>query len=158
MKKILLLSFLFLSSCGFSPLYKEVANQGGGVPVKVSPIPDQYGFTMRQIIQNKLGDASETQYTLNVAAPTFSSWDQTIDDKKFATIMGVRGSAHYTLIENATHKEILNSSTSLTSSYSVIKDPYATTVGERKVKKELAEQLAEQISLHVLGTLVGVKH
>ena len=136
MKKILLLSFLLLSACGFSPLYKEVTSKEGNVPVKVAPIPDQYGFAMRQIIQNKLGSASDTQYTLNVNAPTFSTWDKTIDDKNFATMMGITGTVHYTLVENKTHKEILNSNTSLTSSYTVVKDPYATTVAERKVKKE----------------------
>ena len=156
MKKLFLISFLLLSACGFSPLYKKVSTQEGNVPVKVSPIPDQYGFAMRQIIQNKLGNSSNSQYTLNVSAPFFSTWDQTIDDKNFATMMGISGSVSYTLIENKTHKEILNSSTSLTSSYSVVKDPYATTVAERKVKKELAEQLAEQVSLHVLVTLAGM--
>ena len=156
MKKIFLLSFLLVSACGFSPLYKEVASQEGNVPVKVAAIPDQYGFAMRQIIQNKLGEATDTQYTLDVSAPTFSIWDQTIDDKNFATIMGITGTVHYKLTENKTHKEVLNSNTSLTNSYSVVKDPYATTVAERKVKKELAEQLAEQVSLHVLAALAGI--
>ena len=156
MKKLFLISFLLLSACGFSPLYKEASTQEGNVPVKVAPIPDQYGFAMRQIIQNKLGNSSDSQYTLNVSAPSFSTWDQTIDDKNFATMMGISGSVSYTLIENKTHKEILNSSTSLTSSYSVVKDPYATTVAERKVKKELSEQLAEEVSLHVLVTLAGM--
>ena len=156
MKKFLLSSFLLISACGFSPLYKEVATQGGSVPVKVAPIPDQYGFSMRQIIQDKLGGASDPQYVLNVSPPSFHTWDKTIDDKNFATMMGITGTVHYTLTENKTHKEILNSDTALTSSYSVVKDPYATTVAERKVKKELADQLAEQVSLHVLAALAGL--
>ena len=156
MKKLILFSFLFLSACGFSPLYKEVSTQGDSVPVKVAPIPDQYGFAMRQVIQNKLGNSSDSQYTLTVSAPTFSNWDQTIDDKNFTTIMGISGSVDYFLTENTSHQKVLNSSVSLTSSYSVVKDPYATTVAERKVKKELAEQLAEQVSLHVLAVLAGV--
>ena len=158
MKKFLFGFVLFLSACGFSPLYQEVTVDTGNVPVKVAPIPNQYGFAMRQIIQNKLGDSSDFQYTLTVSAPTFSSWDQTIDDKNFATMMGITGSVGYQLTENKTHKEILNSSTSLNSSYSVVKDPYATVIAERKVKKELAEQLAEQVSLHVLSPLAGVRN
>ena len=156
MKKLLLLFILLTSACGFSPLYKEVTSQEGNVPVKVASIPDQYGFAMHQIIQNKLGNATDTHYTLTVSAPTFSSWDQTIDDKNFATMMGITGTIYYTLTENKTHKKILNSRTSLTNSYSVVKDPYATTMAERKVKKELAEQLAEQVSLHVLAALAGL--
>ena len=156
MKKFLLTIFLFLSACGFSPLYKEVTIQNGNGAVKVTPIPGQYGSVMCQIIQDKLGNNSDSRYTLSVSSPVFSSWDQTIDNKNFATMMGITGKSSYTLVENKTNKPIVSSSTSLSSSYSVVKDPYATTVAERKVKKELAEQLAEQISLHVLGALTGV--
>ena len=158
MKKLLFATFLFLSACGFSPLYQSVPTEEGNVPVQVEPIPDQYGFSMRQIIQNKFGNSKDTSYTLTVSAPTFHSWDQTIDDKNFTTIMGIRGTVHYKLTENKTKKVLLNDSTLLTSSYSVVKDPYATTIAERKVKKELSEQLAEQVSLHVLGTLAGVRN
>lgn len=156
MKKFLLTIFLFLSACGFSPLYKEVTIQNGNGAVKVAPIPGQYGSVMCQIIQDKLGNNSDSRYTLSVSSPVFSSWDQTIDNKNFATMMGITGKSSYTLVENKTNKPIVSSSTSLSSSYSVVKDPYATTIAERKVKKELAEQLAEQISLHVLGALTGV--
>lgn len=156
MKKFLFTFLFFLSACGFSPLYKEVITEGNFVPVQVNPIPDQYGSAMRQVIQNKLGNSADSHYTLTVSAPNFYSWDQTIDDKNFATIMGISGRVDYFLIENTTHQKVLDSSVSLSSSYSVVKDPYATTMAERKVKKELAEQLAEQISLHVLAALAGV--
>ena len=155
MKKILFGFLLLLGACGFSPLYKEVGTEN--VPVKVEPIPDQYGFLMKKIIQEKMGESDKFLYTLTVSAPKFSSNDQTIDSKNFATMMGVRGSVSYKLVENATQKVLVNSSASLGSSYSVVKDPYATTIAERKVKKELAEQLAEQVSIHVLGALAGVR-
>lgn len=156
MKKLLFATFLFLSACGFSPLYKSVSTEEGNIPVQVEPIPDQYGFSMQQIIQNKFGNLEDSSYTLTVSAPTFHSWDKAIDDKNFTTIMGIRGTVHYKLTENKTKKVLLDDSTFLTSSYSVVKSPYATTVTERNVKKELAEQLAEQVSLHVLAALAGV--
>ena len=156
MKKLFLGLFLFLSACGFSPLYQNITAESTDVPVKVAPIPNQYGFSMRQIIQDKMGSFDTPLYTLTVSSPSFSSWDQTIDSKNFATIMGIRGTVHYQLIENGTKKVILDNGISMNSSYSVVKDPYATVVAERKVKKELADQLAEQISLHVLGTLAGI--
>jgi len=155
MKKLFLLC-LFLTGCGFTPLYQSKNIENGNVPVYVAPIPDQYGFNMRQTIQNKMGKSEEKLYVLTVDAPSFHTWDQTIDSKNFATIMGISASVSYRLTEKATQKVLLNTSTSLSSSYSVVKDPYATTVAERKVKKELAEQLADKVSLHVLGTLTGV--
>ncbi|MGN0920054.1 MAG: hypothetical protein ACI4OR_04810 [Alphaproteobacteria bacterium] len=153
MKKILFGLLFFLGACGFSPLYQKGTGGDNKIPVKVAPISNQYGFTMRQVLQSKFGSTPQPLYTLTVSAPVFSSWDQTIDDKNFATMMGITGTVKYQLTNIKTHQEILNSSTSLTSSYSVVKDPYATTIAERKIKKELAEQLAEQVSLHVFGTL-----
>ena len=157
MKKLLFIFLLFLGACGFSPLYKEVMVSEESVSVKVDPIPDEYGVSMRKIIQGKMGISEKPLYTLIVSAPSFSSWDQTIDSKNFATMMEISGVVSYKLVENKTKKVILSSSTSLSGSYSVVKDPYATTVAERKVKKELAEQLADQVSIHVLGALSGVR-
>ena len=157
MKKLLFVFLFFLGACGFSPLYNEVMVAEENVSVKVDPIPDEYGFLMRKIIQGKMGISENPRYTLTVSAPRFSSWDQTIDSKNFATMMEVRGVVSYKLVENSTKKVLVNSSTSLSGSYSVVKDPYATTVAERKVKKELAEQLADQVSIHVLGALSGVR-
>ena len=157
MKKLLLLFLIFLGGCGFSPLYRESTNETANVPVQVSPIPNKYGALMRQVLQEKFGNSSETKYLLTVSTPSFSQWDQTIDDKNFTTIMGISGSVSYQLTENSTHQKLLDTSISLTSSYSVVKSPYATTVAKRKVEKELSQRLAEQVSLHVLGTLAGVR-
>ena len=157
MKKISLALFLFMAGCGFSPLYKQAQVQDQSLPVRVMPIQNKYGFDMQKIIQGKMGgDTTTPLYTLTVDAPSFHSWAQTIDSKNFATMMGVSGSTSYRLTENASNKTILKHSTSYTGSYSVVKDPYATVVAERKVKKEITEQLAEQISLHVVATLAGI--
>lgn len=150
MKKVFLILIFLLTGCGFSPLYNENITKQGSIPVTVSPIPDQYGFTMRQKILSKIGTSDHPLYTLLVRAPTFSSRDQTIDSRNFATTINILGRTSYSLVENKTKKTILNSSVFVNSSYSVTKEPYATTVAERKVKKELAEQLAEQISQHIL--------
>ena len=155
MRYILLFLTFFLGACGFAPLYQSPANETARLSVKVAPIPNQYGFAMRQVLQSKLGTAGESDYLLTVSEPYFSQWDQTIDDKNFTTIMGISGSVSYRLTQGKT--VLLDNKTSLSSSYSVVKDPYATVVAERKVKKELAELLAEQVSLHVLGTLAGVR-
>ena len=156
MKKLLLISFLFLSACGFSSLYQEVTTEEKSVPVWVEPIPNQYGFTMRQIIQNKFRNPKDSKYILTVSAPTFTSWDQTIDNKNFATLMGTSGTVKYRLTEKSTKKVLLVSSDSLSTSYSVVQDPYATTTAQKKASQELVERLADQVSLRVLAALAGV--
>ena len=158
MKKLLFGFLLFLGACGFSPLYQKIESESASVPVEVAPIPNQYGFMMRQVLQSKFGSSTQDIYLLTLTAPTFLQWDQTIDDKNFTTIMGISGSVSYQLTEKNSQKILLKNSTTLASSYSVVKDPYATVVAKQKVEKELARQLAEQVSLHVLGTLSGVNH
>ena len=155
MRYFLLFFLLLTGACGFSPLYQTSTTGTTDLSVKVAPIPNQYGLGMRQILESKLGISAEPTYLLTVSEPRFFQWDRTIDDKNFTTIMGISGTVSYQLTQGK--KTILNNTTSLTSSYSVVKDPYATTVAERKVKKELSELLAEQVSLHVLGTLSGVR-
>ena len=157
MKKLLLCIVFFLGACGFSPLYYQTESSSASVPVEVAPIPNQYGFMMRQVLQSKLGTPDESSYLLTLSAPAFIQWDQTIDDKNFTTIMVISGSVSYRLTEKSNQKTLLEDTTSLSSSYSVVKDPYATIVAQQKVETELAKQLAEQVSLHVLGTLSGVR-
>ena len=158
MRQILFIFLLFLGACGFSPLYQTATSESDNVPVDIAPIADQYGFIMVQTLQNKFGSSSQPRYLLSLSAPQFTQWDQTIDEKNFTTIMGISGSISYQLTEIKTNKVLLSDSTSLLSSYSVVKDPYATVVAEKKVKQELAQQLADQAGLHVLATLAGVRN
>lgn len=153
MKKFFIAFFFLMAGCGFSPLYNESFTKQGSLPVLVDPIPNQYGVSMRQRILSKVGRSEHPVYTLSVSAPSFSSDDQTIDSKNFATMMSVSGTANYSLVDKKTEKTILKSTTSASGSYSVTKDPYASTIAERKMKKELAEQIADQIAQHVLVVL-----
>ena len=155
MKKFFIAFFFLMAGCGFTPLYNETFLKEGSVPVTVEPIPGQHGVSMRQRILSKVGISEHPLYTLSVSAPSFSLNDKSIDSKNFATMMSVYGSTSYSLTENKTKKVVLKSSASANSSYSVTKDPYATTIAERKIKKELAEQMAEQISQHMLVVLSG---
>ena len=153
MKKFFIALFFLMAGCGFSPLYNETITKEGSAPVDVDPIPNQYGVSMRQKILSKIGISEHPLYTLSVSAPSFSANDQTIDSKNFATMMSISGSTSYSLVDKKTKKTILKSSSSAFSSYSVTKDPYATVTAKRKAQKELAEQLDEQISQHVLVVL-----
>ena len=155
MKHLLLLTFLFLSGCGFSPLYQKAKQDYQEIPVYVMPVPDTYGHSIRQTIIDKIGGVSDSsaKYTLTVQAPTFSSSDQSIDNRNFSSIIGLTIKCPYTLTKKSNKKVIAKSTASLFTSYAVVQDPYATTVAERKAKSELAKQVAEQITIHILSVL-----
>lgn len=155
MKKVLF-SLLFLTGCGFTPLYGTQNHSLLNASVTVSPIPNQYGQNMAQIIKNALPvnqKEAQSQYKLTVSSPSFTSGDKTITSDEFASTMQVTATANYQLTDLKTQKTVLSEKISAVSSYSVVVNPYATTVAEQKIQKELADQIAEQIALDVLTKL-----
>ncbi len=155
MKKILF-SLLFITGCGFTPLYGTKNYSLHDTHLIVSPIPNKYGESMTRIIKNALpAPQNETtkQYKLTVSSPSFSSGDKTITSDEFASTIQVSAFSTYQLQNLKTQKTILSEKITAVSSYSVVSNPYATTVAENKIQQELAEQIAEQIALDVLTKL-----
>jgi hypothetical protein len=111
---------------------------------------------MGRIIKNALPTTEEkvqNQYKLSVSSPSFSSYDKTITSDEFASTMQITANTSYQLQDLKTNKTILSEKVSAVSSYSVVVNPYATTVAKNKLQQELADQLAEQIALDVLTKL-----
>lgn len=157
MKK-LLFSLLFLAGCGFTPLYSQNNTFLKDDKVIVDPIPDQYGYQMKLILEKNLFSPSESPkntYHLLVQSPTFSAGDKTITADEFASTMQVSGKAYYYLKDSKTGKIAYSNDVVVVSSYSVVKDPYATTVAKNHIQEELSKQLAEQIALDVMAKLSG---
>lgn len=155
MKK-LLLSLLLLTGCGFTPLYSQNNTYLKDAQITVDPIPNQYGNQMRQILQNSLKTNAENpknQYRLIVKSPSFKAGDKTISADEFASTMQISGKTTYYLEDLKTKKNIYFGNLTSVGSYTVVKDPYATTVAKNHVQEELSKQLAEQIALDVLAKL-----
>ena len=156
MKKFLFF-LLFLTGCGFTPLYSQNQNSAlKDVQIEVMPIAEQYGAKMRRIIQNALPVYNQeipTRYQLVVQPPVFSAGNRTITNDEFASMMQITAQTSYQLIQTKSSKVVFSNTVSSVSSYAVVKDPYATTIAKNHIQKDLAEQLAQQISLDVLSKL-----
>ena len=156
MKKFLFF-LLFLTGCGFTPLYSQNQNSAlKDVQIEVMPIAEQYGAKMRRIIQNALPVYNQeipTRYQLVVQPPVFSAGNRTITNDEFASMMAVTAKTTYHLISIQSGKSLFSDTLSSVSSYAVVKDPYATTVAKNHIQQELSEQLANQIVLDVLAKL-----
>ncbi len=154
--KRLFFFLLLLSGCGFSPLYSETNSYLKDTQVSVLPIPNRYGDKMRRVIEKALFTNSQSpknKYRLFVAEPSFSSGDKTITSDEFASTMQVTAKTTYQLDNATTGKTVYKGTIQSVSSYSVVRDPYATTVAKNHIQEELAQQLAQQISLDVLAQL-----
>ena len=155
MKK-LLFALLLLTGCGFTPLYSQNNTSLQDVQIAVKPIPNQYGFQMRRIIQNNLQTQTKSpahEYYLTVGPPSFSTGDKTITSNELASTMQITGRTNYQLQDSKDRKNIYLGNVIAVSSYSVVKDPYATTVAKNHIQEELTKQLAEQIALDVMAQL-----
>ncbi len=156
MKKYLFL-FLFLSGCGFSPIYSHSSPSYDllkTTKIDIRKIPDQYGQQMYLLLKEQLPEIAVNptrQYILEVKPPAFSGYDKTITNDEFASTIQATGTTSYTIKDAKTNKILLQKSVSATGAYLVEINPYATTVAKEKTYKELAVQLSQQIGHSVLA-------
>lgn len=156
MKKLIFLT-LFLSGCGFTPLYGTNSSTYQALKdtqIVISPIPNEYGADMGYILKNQIPTLTQTtknKYLLSVQSPTFSGYDKTITNDEFASTIQATGTTTYTLTDSKNQKILYKNSVSSISSYNVENSPYATTMAKNKVYKELSEELANQIGREVLA-------
>ena len=156
MKKIAFL-LLFLSGCGFTPLYSHSSPTYRALEntkIDIKKIPNQYGAKMYALLKEQLPAISQNpkkEYLLIVQAPHFTGYDKTITNDEFASTIQATATTAYTLKDLFTNKILLNKTTSATSSYMVETSPYATTVAKEKVYQELSGQLSQQIGQDILA-------
>ena len=149
MRFFVLLGLLFITNCGFTPLYSttEMPN------VCVSSIPEQSGFILHQILTDRFTGKNNCPYTLTVQTPKFSYADIGISDHSFTTMQRVRVSTSYALLDSQ-HKNILKASASTDGSTSIITNPYASVVSRETTSQDLLKILAKQIETHISSFLL----
>ena len=181
-KKILATLLLCgLSACGFEPLYVE--KTGGDdlwyynnqydadivremAQIKITAA----GGRMGQLIKNELidilnpyGAPKNSEYFLKIQAPTAQTVQQALRDDITATREKVTYTVNYELWSNKKGKLVGGSSSTILS-YDLLDNPYSTTMDKKKIEKDGAKIIANDISLrigayfHSVNTKVGNPH
>lgn len=144
MKILVLLVTIFISGCGFTPLYSTTQNKN----VCVEPIPEHEGYIIYQQLKNRFTGIKDCQYTLRVSTPVFKLSDAGISDHSFTTTQRINVKATYTLF-NKDKKKVLSSSAEAEGSSSIIDNPYASVVARETNEQNLLPILANSIETHV---------
>ncbi len=157
LKKISLLSLLFLVGCGFSPLYRTNTDSTTiklTEEVSIAPIPNYNGYLLHHSLENMLNPQKtnrEKKYDLHVTLNQPSYTDQSIQGDNFASRKKVTLSAKFTLKDRATNKVLLSSSTKALGAYNVFNEPYATRQAEIRQQEDLIKIISNNISLRIMA-------
>lgn len=157
-KKGLFLSLFALSACGFVPLYHtpngEENLQHITSSVQIVPVQGENGRLLIQCLKNNLnpkGLSISKEYFLSLTLNETINKNQGIlkDNTASRTIMTLK--AFYTL-KDKNGRVLLDSSSSIASSYDILAQPYSSVTAEATTRQNLIKVLADNISLHIANS------
>ncbi len=148
---------LFLSACGFEPMYGARATGGSTADdlatIEVAPIRDRDGnpYRLGQMMSNALGERlypsgiGATRYRLELLLDREREGFGFRPDEA-VTRYGLRLTARYRLIDLASGAMVLEETARSYNSYDVVQSDFATMTAERDMENRLTKDLSERIS------------
>ncbi|MCM1323477.1 MAG: hypothetical protein NC218_04885 [Acetobacter sp.] len=165
-KNIAVIALVFLfAGCGFEPLYVEKKTSSEwyydnefdtGIieemaSVKVELIQDRIGQLIRNDLLDKLspkGQPKHPKYYLKVTGIKKQEIDQALRNDITATRKKVIYRVTYVL-KNQEHYELISGNSVAYLGYDILRDPYSTTFAQKKLEKNAAKIIANDISLRL---------
>lgn len=166
MKKYILviLGLLFISGCGFEPLYVQRDTMsswyfGGQIDtsisaemalVKIEPIADRFGQQVRNSLLDLLtpkGAPKDPKYRLKAKLLRKSVTQQAMRRDITATSERVEYVMGYELWQGS--NVVLKSSSVAYVSYDIMANPYSTTMAQKKTETDAAKIIANDIVLRI---------
>ena len=170
----LILMILGLSGCGFEPLYVEKTSDNGlwyynnkfdtdivheMSQVKVEGATDRIGQLVRNELIDNLtphGAPSKAKYFLKLQPINEKRTEQALRDDITATREKVKYTLKYSLWSRD-DGELIEGKSWIFLSYDLLDNPYSTTMDKKKVEKDGAKILANDISLRIGAYFHSVK-
>ncbi len=161
----LLMLGVFISGCGFEPLYVEKKSSSEwyydsefdtGIKeemasVRVELIQDRIGQLIRNDLLDKLspkGEPKSPKYILSVTKINKKEIDQALRNDITATRKKVIYKVTYVL-KNNEHQTLIKGNSVAYLGYDILRDPYSTTFAQKKNEKNAAKIIANDISLRL---------
>ena len=156
--------FALIAGCGFEPLYVEKKTSGDwyydnefdtGIieemaSVKIELIQDRIGQLIRNDLLDMLtplGQPKRPKYLLMIDPQREAVYDQALRNDITATRKRVEYTVAYTMYEDG--KEIVKGNSVAYGSYDILANPYSMTIAQKKVMKDSAQIIANDISLRI---------
>ena len=141
-----------LAACGFRPVYSSpdatdasVANDLAAV--RIEPLRDRVGQQMHNFLRDRLnpyGQPVSPSYRLRVnLVETVRELGVQLDET--ASRANLQMIANFTLLNFATDEPLLTGRTSSTTSYDILRNPFATTVSETDARERALREVADDI-------------
>lgn len=157
---------LALTSCGFEPLYVERKSADTWYykgqfdtsiseemsQIQIAPIADRIGQLIRNNLLDNLmpkGVSDSPKYILEVFNINQSITEQAMRDDITATREKVHYTVNYRLLNASDHKELVSGNSIAYLGYDIMANPYSTTFAQKKIEKDAAKIIANDISLRM---------
>lgn len=157
MKFLTLTALLFITACGFHPVYGVNKYTPVGAETKfqqiaIDNIPDREGQYLRNALIDRLyrdGRATNATYKLTITpiSETQRNLDVTVDSD--TTRAQLRISTNMTLIDTATREELFKRAINSTASYNVLGSEFANRVSEQSTRENILDDIARQIEMQI---------
>ncbi len=144
---------LFVSACGFTPMYAK----GGGqtttttqqlASIEIANIPDRSGQMLRNNLVDRLtprGVISAPKYKLDFVQMKESVRDLDITVRSDTTREQMKLSGTLTLTDLDTGEIVLTKPLSVRGSYNILESEYTSRVSRQDLRQDLLEKLSLQI-------------
>lgn len=156
----------YITACGFEPLYVERKSAEKWyykgefdtsiseeiAQIKVEPIADRIGQLIRNDLLDNLtpkGIPSKPKYRLEVFDIKKDVTEQAMRDDITATREKIRYTVNYRLINIENNDELVYGNSIAHLGYDILANPYSTTFAQKKIEKDAAKIIANDISLRM---------
>lgn len=158
MRFLPLLLVLFMTACGFSPMYgKHSGTQSADVrtglnQISIDIIPDREGQYLRNELMDRFyagGIPSNPAYVLHIdkIKESISDFDITIESE--ATRRQLSLSTKMVLVDRQTGKSVLERNLIAITSHNVLESEFSTIVTEQSAREAALNDLARQTERHL---------
>ncbi|RPF71445.1 LPS assembly lipoprotein LptE [Aurantiacibacter spongiae] len=150
--------FLTLAACGLEPVYGDGGNgfvARNLAAVEVPAIPGREGWLVRNALTDRLGQrgaSAPSRYRLDVSLDEQLEGlglltDETIGRERLTL------RARYQLVDIASGRVVLDATAGSDAGIDVVDSEFATIAAEQTAVENLAQELADQITVRVARTL-----
>jgi LPS-assembly lipoprotein len=141
-----------LAACGFQPLYGRKGAQDSSTAaelaaVRVDPLTDRAGQQLHNFLRDRLnpqGQPVSPSYRLSVAV-TETTTGLGVRRDETASRANLRLEADFVLLDAAGEQRLVEGRSSSTTSYDILRNPFATTVSEADARERALREVADDI-------------
>lgn len=153
---------LLLAGCGFTPVYGERGELPRGAQtqlanVQVTPIEERVGQMLRNVLLDQMnpgGMPAKPLYRLSVNLVERTQ-ELSVQKTQFATRANLDLQATYVLTRAADGKRVYSGNSTMTASYDIVDQPYATLAAEADARARAVRELGEDITQRVAAYFVN---